>query len=417
MSYRSRNRATRSYSSKDSNTDLAPSEYSARTNKEANPRFPIKLEGLGDDLYTINVTVRATTLMLSVERNIRAYPGMDIQESDSVYLYRDDKILLRSDRVGSNSQTIQFHVFRDLSNDYTRSTQVLTASSTPSSVGEVHVAIHPLPRNGFDDPTTVAEVRRTYARREGIRDPNTLIVRLVGGLRTGPVEGNDWQFGKVAEWLPDNIVVTQLLRPSYLVLRGCGKEYLYQVPCADGDGFSVGRVKQWLVNKLVRSVHHALKSRISVDAPNIYLYLDDKLLSRDTLIVEWTAEIDFRLPADVEKAFVTEEAWLCPTSECPVCREAIRYEPPRVSASCTHKPSVCTPCVSQWVSLCLAKDGWNKARCPECSEPLEYHEIKAYASTEQFDRYVLTISMPGSRGLGNITNSQLDMRRSPQRRH
>lgn len=417
MSYRSRDRATRSYSARDSSTDLAPSEYSARTNKETNPRFSIMLEGLDDDLPKMSATARATTLMLSIERYIRDHSGMNIQESDSVYLYRDHQILLRNDRVGENPEAIQFHVFRGPSNDRTRSTQVLTASSTTSSVGEVHVDIHPLPRDGSDDPTTVGEMRLMYARRKRIEDPNTLMVRLAGGLRTGLVEGTEWRLGRVAEWHPNDIVVTRLLRPSYLVLRGCGKEYLCQIPCADEYGLSVGRVKNWLANKLIPGVHHAFKSRISVDTADISLYVDDELLSRDTTLVKWTAEIEFRLPADSEKAFVAEEAWLCPTSECPVCSETFRYEPLRVSANCTHEPSVCTSCVRKWISTCFNRDGWNKARCPECSEPLEYHDIKAHASKEEFERYSLMSPLSGFGDLRSITNPQLDMIRSPQKRH
>lgn len=385
MSCRSAGRSARSSSSTDSNSDLALKQYTDRTNKP-NPRFEIKLEGLGPDLYEIDVTVRATTYISTVERSIRDYPDLEIKESDTVMLYRDDKILQRTGRVGSSTAPIQYHVFRDLRNEPTRSTRALTTSSTPTDIGEEYVASLPLPRFGSGDITTVAEIRHTYARMNGIDDPNTLILRLVGGLRTGPLEGNDWQYGKIAEWLPEDIVVTRLLRPSYLVLRGYGKEYLYQDPCAGGDSFGAGGIKRWLTNKLIRRVHPTLETQISVSAFDISLYVGERLLSRDTSLVEWTTEIEFRLPPDVEKAFTTEEEWLCPTLECDVCGETVPYEPPQVSANCAHEPSVCTPCVHRWVSKCLIDDGWNKARCPECSEPLAYHEVKAFASKEAFER-------------------------------
>lgn len=387
MSYRP-NHATAPYSSEGSDSDHSSSGYWARTDTEENSRYRIELQGLKRGLLTIEITVRPTTLIRDIEQSIRNHTDLHLQESDSVYLYKHEEILMRTDRVGNNSHNLQYDVFPDWSNDYVPSTEVLTASSTPSSVGEAHVGIHPLPRHGSDDATTLAEVRRMHADRKGIKDPNALIVRLVGGLRPGPVEGNDWQLGRIADyWVPNEIVVTKLLRPSYLVLLGCGKEYLYQVPCADGDIFTIGRAKQWLADKLIRDVHHESKSQISVDPRDISLYQDDELLSAsDTTFVEQTAKIGFRLPADIEKAFVADEAWLCPTSECFVCRERFRHKPSQVSESCSHKPSVCAICVGQWVFLCLVRDGWNKARCPECFEPLEYHEIKKCVSKQQFER-------------------------------
>lgn len=405
MSYRSRDPATGSYSSRDSDTDLAPNGYSGRTHKKANSIFSIVLEGLGEGLPPINTTVQPTTLIGTVERCIRENPSMHIQSSDSVYLYRGQEIFLPSDRVGENPRNLQYRVFRDPSNNYTRPRAVHTASSTPSSVGEEHVGIHPLPRRDSDEPTTLAEMRLEHARRKGMKNPNTLIVRLVGGMRTGPVEGDEWRLGRITEWNPNEIVITKLLRPYYLVLRGCGNEYLYQSPCGDEDGFSVGGVKEWLANKLIPSVHHALRSRISVDPRDISLYLNDELLCRDTTLVEWTAEIEFRLPDDVKNAFLEEEAWLCPTSVCSVCSETTPDKPLQVSANCTHEPSVCMSCVSQWVSVRLAEDGWNTARCPECPEPLNYHEIKAYASKEEFERYFLTAPLPNFGGFESITNS------------
>ena len=160
MSYRSRDPVTGPYSSRDSDTDLAPNRYSARTHKKANSRSSIVLEGLGEDLPPINTTVQPTTLIRTVERCIRDNPSMHIQNSDSVYLYKGQKIFLSSDRVGENPQNLEYRVFRDPNNNYTRPRAVLTASSTPSSVGEEHVGIHPLPRRDSDEATGGGARRR-----------------------------------------------------------------------------------------------------------------------------------------------------------------------------------------------------------------------------------------------------------------
>ena len=382
-----RGRPTRSSSSRYSRSDLSPTEHSSRTS-ETSPRYQITLDGLQRGTRRISATVKPTTRVGIIERAIRDHPDMEIEKSDTVILYRGDRLLLPSERLGNDSRPLQYHVFRDQSDTPTTySPQVATTTSTHSGSGEEHVATLPLPRANSQELTTVAEVRRTYARRRGIEDANAIIIRLIGGLRPGPVEGDDWQLRKVAAWDPDDMIATILLQPSYIVLRGYGKEYLYQVSCHGEDGISVGGLKWWLRNRIIRCVHLTMNTRISVDIADILLSLDDVPLSRDTSVVKWTSKIEFTLSPAVEAAFTMEERWLCPSFDCFLCQETICSRAPTVSANCNHEPKVCAPCVRRWVSTCLVKDGWNRARCPECSVSLAYHEIKAHAPEDDFERY------------------------------
>lgn len=344
----------------------------------------ITIQGLDDGSLTMTARLRPGSRTRKVERAIRRYLGPDIQEGDTVEIYRDGEILRAYDRVGDDTQLLHYRVFP--ARDPERPPSEEDAAPTDTHVAGIPRGMRPFPAYSLEAPTTVAQVRKSLARASGIQDPNTIVVHLVGGPRAGPLEGNDWQLRQAVKWQHREIVVTERPCRSYIILHGCGKEYLWQTPRQDEDGVSVGALKQWLKNTLIRRVHPTLDTQILVDPGDISLYVDNRPLFNDSCLVRWTTQVSFRLSPRVEAAFSAEEKWLCPSFECSLCHETIPDTGLKVSAGCTHESAACTLCIRRWVSTCLHDDGWDKARCPLCSHPLDYNEIKAHSSEEDFER-------------------------------
>lgn len=384
MSNPTKSPSTRASDTKNLRQGLATAISTPHADEGAS-KFHITLEGLDDGLLTITARLRPGARARSVERAVRRYLGSDIHESDAIHIYRAGETLRADDRLDNDSQLLHYRIFPSMNADP-------PPAGVPSTHGGQNIDEHPsitrpLPRSLFEECVTVARVRDTCASVIGITDPRTVIVSLVGGLRVGPLEGNSWELDKIARWRSRDIVFSTCHRSSYLVIRGYGKEYLFQMSCDAGDGVSARAIKQWLKDRVVRHVHPTLETRTSVTPEDIDLLMDGKFVPSHTPLVPWKKELQFSLSPDVEEIFSAEEEWLDSTFECSVCGERSLDKAPRLSEGCTHERSVCTPCVGKWVSTHLTEDGWDKARCPLCSHPLTYHEIKPYVTKKVFARY------------------------------
>ena len=347
------------------------------------PRFDVTLLALDHELLTMTARLRPGARTRSIERAIRRYLGTAIQERDAVQIYRNGVPLQPDERLTGDSQLLHYRVFPAISEPQPPVSSQAAPTSTNAGVGETPSTAPP----DIEAHWTVREMRNKCARANNIEDPNTIEVRLRGGLRDGLLEGNDWQILATAGWGAQGITVSPSHQPFYLVLRGFGKEYLYQASNQDPNGVTVENVKHWLINRILRCVHPTLNTNVYVERSDISLYVDGEILSRSSLVIPWRTDVKFKLPRGLEEQFSAEERWLCPSFDCSLCGETTRGTPTRVSATCTHDPTVCMSCIQKWVSTCLFDDGWDKARCPQCSDHLSYNEIKASVSKEDFERY------------------------------
>lgn len=372
---------TRSSGTKSPWSDPSTGKSTPPSDEEAS-KIHVTLEALDDWLLTITLRLRSGSRTQSVERAVRRYMGTSIQESDAIHIYRASKALRADDRLHDDTQVLQYRVFPS------KSTEPLS-KEVPGDrpVDETPDPTHPLSQSVFEDCASVAQARDTYARMLGLPDPKTVIVSLVGGLREGPLEGDSWEFDKMVPWQSEDIVVSVCHRDSYLVLRGCGKEYLYQASNDSGDGVSARDITRWLKDRVIRRVHPELESRNPVGPADISLRIDGRNVSSHTPLVPWKKVLEFSLSPHVQEAFFREEEWLDSSFECSVCGERSMLRAPRLSEGCTHERSVCTPCVRKWLSTHLTEDGWDKARCPLCCHPLTYHEIKPHVTEKVFARY------------------------------
>ncbi|CZR59768.1 uncharacterized protein PAC_09662 [Phialocephala subalpina] len=78
-----------------------------------------------------------------------------------------------------------------------------------------------------------------------------------------------------------------------------------------------------------------------------------------------------------------------PTS-CIICIEDFTptlQPPPWITLACAHPPSLCLPCLAKCISNDLTSKIWNQIKCPECSIPLVYEDIKRLADPNTFAKY------------------------------
>ncbi|MBE3046008.1 hypothetical protein IMZ48_26410, partial [Candidatus Bathyarchaeota archaeon] len=101
-----------------------PPAYAAQPLLMANPKIDITLQGLDDELLTMQARLRPGARTRNVERAIRRYMGSDIQDDDTVQIYRDGEILRADDRLGNDSQLLHYRVSRATNAEHSSPTQV-----------------------------------------------------------------------------------------------------------------------------------------------------------------------------------------------------------------------------------------------------------------------------------------------------
>jgi hypothetical protein len=79
-----------------------------------------------------------------------------------------------------------------------------------------------------------------------------------------------------------------------------------------------------------------------------------------------------------------------PQVDCCVCMESLNAEnfpEQKITALCSHEPTVCRTCLTQSLDSQIPDVAWDQVRCPECPETLPYDVVKDWASPEAFERY------------------------------
>ncbi|TLD30007.1 S-adenosyl-L-methionine-dependent methyltransferase [Venturia nashicola] len=76
--------------------------------------------------------------------------------------------------------------------------------------------------------------------------------------------------------------------------------------------------------------------------------------------------------------------------DCIVCGDELspsRFSHRPITSSCSHECNTCRKCVRQWIKSSLNANGPDKLTCTECPSVLRHADVKAHASSRQFDRY------------------------------
>ena len=108
------------------------------------------------------------------------------------------------------------------------------------------------------------------------------------------------------------------------------------------------------------------------------------------------AEVEQEITADTTCVPATDtpirgEEVNVPNPECIICFATLdnRNTPKRkITTSCTHEPTVCLTCLSRSIASQFADKSWDQISCPQCNEPLTYHDIKQFGDSVVFGKYV-----------------------------
>ncbi|KAI1136910.1 hypothetical protein F5Y05DRAFT_90380 [Hypoxylon sp. FL0543] len=241
--------------------------------------------------------------------------------------------------------------------------------------------------------TTLNLLRASNAKKGPLlRDANQVVIEAAGGIREGPLQGNNWEARKVQTWLCRYLIIDVRPVDDFLVLRGFNEQYVWHKPYHNSRGYAdVHRLKSWLKDEVLTSICHRKSHRRGIEADDIKLTCRGKPVRKHSHILPGET-IDFEVPRSIEDKFVRAEAWLVPLSEeCIVCSDEKRVsEMPnkrRITASCEHDSNMCKECVGNWIASSMDSVAWDRLKCPECPQLLKYENVRAFATREVFERY------------------------------
>lgn len=75
--------------------------------------------------------------------------------------------------------------------------------------------------------------------------------------------------------------------------------------------------------------------------------------------------------------------------DCVVCGDELslsRFSHRPITATCSHECNTCRKCVREWIKSSLNNNGPEKLTCTECPAVLQHADVKAHASSRQFER-------------------------------
>ncbi|KAI0882826.1 uncharacterized protein GGS22DRAFT_180925 [Annulohypoxylon maeteangense] len=241
---------------------------------------------------------------------------------------------------------------------------------------------------------TIANLIRPASESKGhpVGNANQIVIKAVGGLREGSLQGNSWEARKVQRWLCRHLVIDLVSADSYFVLRGFNEEYICQKPYCTPHGYAdTQKIKQWLRDKVMSPICPRISRHRPIDVEDIKFSYRGKPVKRRNHIRPGET-IDFDVPRVVEDKFVAAEAWLVPlTDTCIVCSDDKRVsEMPnrrKITASCEHDSTICKECVGAWIASSMDTVTWDRLKCPECPQLLKYENVRAFATKDVFERY------------------------------
>lgn len=77
--------------------------------------------------------------------------------------------------------------------------------------------------------------------------------------------------------------------------------------------------------------------------------------------------------------------------ECSICLDSLcleRFPKRNITSTCNHAPDVCLSCLAQSIATQFSTKVWDQIDCPTCSQRLQHTDIKTFASSVVFEKYV-----------------------------
>ncbi|KAG7292598.1 hypothetical protein NEMBOFW57_002633 [Staphylotrichum longicolle] len=337
------------------------------------------------------VTVNDGPSLSSLERYIRDRyeQGGKPLEDAAVFQFFDSKgrELAPSAKITTDSATLWYRVARSRAH-IGRWKLSHWEDRTDGALDDGNLAAKII--SAIDAGATVRELKQAIAEHLNIRDWQQVLIVARDGMRRGTLQGNNWEVRQVKEWLCRWLAIDVNPHNGYAIFRGLGREYGWY-PGAHRAGKSTPLVILWeyLLSRVFHNVHRYGRTKLK-GGGGLELRLRGKVLDIWSDSVEWGATYDFELADGFAETFVAEEAWLTTiTEQCSTCIEDKKpgEMATRITSSCRHKPSVCKDCLQSWLETSVESGKWEKPKCPDCSEVLEWQDVKRHASKETFARY------------------------------
>ncbi|KAI5925437.1 hypothetical protein F4810DRAFT_79656 [Camillea tinctor] len=225
-----------------------------------------------------------------------------------------------------------------------------------------------------------------------IDDANQIVIEAVGGIRPGPLPGNNWDAEKTSLWLSRCFQIYVRSRKNYFIFKGFNEEYIWHKPTVNRKGYvSTSSLKQWLKDSVLNAIYPHESHRQDVDISDIRLSHDGHTV-KDHSEFKPGKSFSFEVPRQVGDSYIEAESWLVPTTEsCVVCGEDKRVsEMPhrrRITKACSHKSDICKECVASWITSSLETVRYDRLKCPECVQLLKFENVRAFATPDTFKRY------------------------------
>lgn len=76
-----------------------------------------------------------------------------------------------------------------------------------------------------------------------------------------------------------------------------------------------------------------------------------------------------------------------PTFNCVVCLETHIIPGEKVTSTCAHDSTVCSPCLLSSISIAITDAHWTHPTCPQCPSRLSYSEIEKIVDLKTLKKY------------------------------
>ncbi|KAI0399469.1 hypothetical protein F4802DRAFT_610851 [Xylaria palmicola] len=385
-------------------------------------RIPIDLSDLDED-FTLRPRTKIGAKKTSnlghiasfLKQRFDAPEGRSgIASDDGIEFYHLGERLDEGGEIPRGASALRYRVVRPQSDGYPEIVWV-----GPSAIGRADAA--PLVRlcqSDLDEiavdirsGASVGQVRRRVASaldaswpggdargRAPAIDPDRVEICTFGGLREGPVEGDEWTCRNLRSWRCRYLVVGLAPAGHYFVFRGLNERYVYHNPAV---GFREARdgacLRRWLAGVLA-SVGEAGGRLDDIREDDVTLFFacgggsGSGRPVGDAARVRRGLALDFRLRRETGLRFARAEAWLLPAAQtCSICVEDKRVsempEGGRITRGCAHEATACRECLGQWIASSMETVAWDRLKCPECPERLAFEDVAAFAARDVFDRY------------------------------
>ncbi|KAK4192825.1 hypothetical protein QBC35DRAFT_372859 [Podospora australis] len=249
---------------------------------------------------------------------------------------------------------------------------------------------------------TIGQFRRKVAGYLGISDANRIRLFADDGMHRRFLEGDDWELRQIGKaWLTRYLAIHVRDEDRYAVCKGLKRNYVIHPPsrvfARGASPWNIGDLKfNFAIDTILNVAKQQGKSELRQLSRRELLskieFKSNGVVLRDSTLVKWGTTYDFEFSIDEAEIFSKEETWLLAATEsCEICVEDKKLTelPIKITANCRHSAVLCKDCLKQWLSSSAESGNWRRLKCPgvDCTEELQYHDVKRYASKETFQRY------------------------------